>query len=138
MAGVERRPKIVSVRQPDGSYVLQQELVSAKDLDPVSVRQYRILEVFNSCRVVGIDPTRREVMALAEISSTSVVDYNVRRLFEKGYLRKAPVFVRDPESNELRLEVNDSWEEGEEDKNGRGSARNLRIAVDINTVKKPI
>ena len=58
---------------------------------PLSERQQRILEfiaVFQERH--GYPPTVREIGQAADISSTSVVDYNLRVLERLGYLRRDP------------------------------------------------
>jgi repressor LexA len=53
----------------------------------LSERQRQILEIVrNAIESTGYPPSVREIQHAAGISSTSVVDYNLRRLEEKGYL----------------------------------------------------
>ncbi len=56
---------------------------------PLSERQQKILEFINSCVAEsGRPPTIREIGAACNISSTSVVNYNLTRLKEKGLLER--------------------------------------------------
>lgn len=55
----------------------------------LSRRQERILEFIQQfCRKYHFPPTIREIQEECEITSTSVVDYNLRGLEEMGYLRR--------------------------------------------------
>jgi repressor LexA len=55
----------------------------------ISARQQKILEFLNEyIEDNGYPPSIREIGAAADISSTSVVSYNLRRLEEKGYISR--------------------------------------------------
>lgn len=57
----------------------------------LSDRQRSIIEAIRrSINSHGYPPTVREICAMAGISSTSVVNYNLKRLEEGGYLRRNP------------------------------------------------
>lgn len=57
----------------------------------LSERQRDILQAIRrSVSLRGYPPTVREICAEAGISSTSVVNYNLKRLEEKGYLERNP------------------------------------------------
>jgi len=57
----------------------------------LSERQKQILEAIRrSVATRGYPPTMREICAATGISSTSVVNYNLKRLEESGYLRRNP------------------------------------------------
>ena len=57
--------------------------------DHLSERQQRILEFLGEyIDENGYPPSIREIGAAAEISSTSVVSYNLRRLEERGYISR--------------------------------------------------
>ena len=57
----------------------------------LSDRQRQILEAIRSSIVTfGYPPTVRELCSAVGISSTSVVNYNLKRLEEKGYLLRNP------------------------------------------------
>lgn len=59
------------------------------DLNKLSKRQHNILEYISEySRRAGRPPTIREIGEAAKISSTSVVNYNLTKLAEKGYLRR--------------------------------------------------
>jgi repressor LexA len=86
----------------------------------LSARQWRMLEFIRAFqRERGYPPTIREIGQAADISSTSVVDYNLKILRNLGYLR------RDAEvSRGIGLIV----QEGEEDDSG-ASANVVRVPV---------
>ena len=55
----------------------------------LSKRQHKILEFLNEyIEENGYPPSIREIGAAADISSTSVVAYNLRRLEERGYISR--------------------------------------------------
>lgn len=55
---------------------------------PLSARQTRILDFIRAYKARhGIAPRIRDIMAGADISSTSVAEYNLKRLEEAGCLR---------------------------------------------------
>jgi repressor LexA len=57
--------------------------------DRLSKRQRRILEFLNEyIEENSYPPSIREIGAAADISSTSVVSYNLRRMEEKGYISR--------------------------------------------------
>ena len=61
----------------------------------LSVRQTRIIEfVRGFMRENGLPPTVRDIQKACGISSTSVVDYNLRLLERDGYLRRKPDIAR--------------------------------------------
>jgi len=72
---------------------------------PLSERQKKILQVVRqSLAERGYPPTVREICSEASISSTSVVNYNLRRLEEMGYIIRSPDVSRGIkllETNEL-------------------------------------
>ena len=56
----------------------------------VSARQQRILEFIRDFLVEHhYPPTVRDIQTGCEVSSTSVVDYNLKILHREGYLRNA-------------------------------------------------
>ena len=61
----------------------------------ISARGQRILEFIQGfMQENGIPPTVRDIQAACEISSTSVVDYNLRLLDRDGYLNRRPDVAR--------------------------------------------
>ena len=61
----------------------------------LSARQERMLEFIRQfMRENGLPPTVRDIQAACEISSTSVVDYNLRLLQRDGYLNRRPDVAR--------------------------------------------
>ena len=61
----------------------------------LSVRRQRILEFIQSfIDEYGLPPTVRDIQKACEISSTSVVDYNLRILDRDGYLNRRPDVAR--------------------------------------------
>ncbi len=61
----------------------------------LSTRQQKILAFVGShCDEYGYPPTIREIGEAAGISSTSVVNYNLKVLQEKGYLEREPSISR--------------------------------------------
>ena len=61
----------------------------------ISARGQRILEFIQGfMQENGIPPTVRDIQAACEISSTSVVDYNLRLLDREGYLNRRPDVAR--------------------------------------------
>ena len=61
----------------------------------LSNRQRQILEAIkSSLTTLGYPPTVRELCAKVGISSTSVVNYNLKRMEEKGYLLRDPQISR--------------------------------------------
>jgi repressor LexA len=61
----------------------------------LSARQERILEVIREfMRENGLPPTVRDIQRACQISSTSVVDYNLRILQREGYLGRKPDVAR--------------------------------------------
>ena len=61
----------------------------------LSPRQERMLEFIRQfIRENGLPPTVRDIQAACEISSTSVVDYNLRLLQKDGYLNRRPDVAR--------------------------------------------
>ena len=76
----------------------------------LSDRQKRILTAIEqSLETRGFPPTVREICDVAGISSTSVVNYNLKRLEEKGYLVRKPEVSRGIRLlGDLALKVSDS------------------------------
>jgi repressor LexA len=61
----------------------------------LSARQERMLEFIRQfIRENGLPPTVRDIQAACDISSTSVVDYNLRLLQRDGYLNRRPDVAR--------------------------------------------
>ena len=61
----------------------------------LSARQERMLEFIRQfMRENGLPPTVRDIQAACEVSSTSVVDYNLRLLQRDGYLNRRPDVAR--------------------------------------------
>ena len=61
----------------------------------LSQRQQQMLEFIRYfIRENGLPPTVRDIQAACEISSTSVVDYNLRLLQKDGYLNRRPDVAR--------------------------------------------
>ena len=61
----------------------------------ISARGQRILEFIQGfMQENGIPPTVRDIQTACEISSTSVVDYNLRLLDRDGYLNRRPDVAR--------------------------------------------
>ena len=61
----------------------------------LSVRRQRILEfIQNFIEENGLPPTVRDIQKACDISSTSVVDYNLRILDRDGYLNRRPDVAR--------------------------------------------
>ena len=61
----------------------------------LSVRQQRMMEFIREFMDEnGLPPTVRDIQAACDISSTSVVDYNLRLLERDGYLRRKPDIAR--------------------------------------------
>jgi len=59
------------------------------DMKALSPKQQRIITFINRfLRKNGFPPSVRDIQAGCEISSTSVVDYNLRILEQRGYLRR--------------------------------------------------
>ena len=58
-------------------------------------RRQRILDFIQSfIEENGLPPTVRDIQKACEISSTSVVDYNLRILNRDGYLKRRPDVAR--------------------------------------------
>ena len=67
-------------------------MIIRKKLSP---RRQRILEFINEfIQENGIPPTVRDIQRACDISSTSVVDYNLRLLERDGYLNRRPDVAR--------------------------------------------
>ena len=63
----------------------------------LSPRQTRILEFISEYRRThGYAPSVRDIQIGCSVSSTSVVDYNLRILQREGYIRRAPRSVPGP------------------------------------------
>ena len=61
----------------------------------LSARQQRMIEFIREfIRENGLPPTVRDIQTACEISSTSVVDYNLRLLQRDGYLNRRPDVAR--------------------------------------------
>ena len=69
----------------------------------LSPRQERMLEFIRQfMRENGLPPTIRDIQTACDISSTSVVDYNLRQLQRAGYLNRRPDVARGIELVGLR------------------------------------
>ena len=67
-------------------------MIIRKKLSP---RRQRILELINEfIQENGIPPTVRDIQRACDVSSTSVVDYNLRLLERDGYLNRRPDVAR--------------------------------------------
>ena len=67
-------------------------MIIKKKLSP---RRQRILEFINEfIQENGIPPTVRDIQRACDVSSTSVVDYNLRLLERDGYLNRRPDVAR--------------------------------------------
>ena len=67
-------------------------MIIRKKLSP---RRQRILEFINEfIQENGIPPTVRDIQRACDVSSTSVVDYNLRLLERDGYLNRRPDVAR--------------------------------------------
>ena len=63
--------------------------------DPLSPRQRRMMEFISQFMLEnGLPPTVRDIQKACGISSTSVVDYNLRILEREGHLRRKPDVAR--------------------------------------------
>ena len=61
----------------------------------LSTRQQRMIEFIRKfMRENGLPPTVRDIQKACDISSTSVVDYNLRLLQRDGYIRRRPDLAR--------------------------------------------
>lgn len=60
----------------------------------LSQRQQGILEYIKAAINGGLPPTVRDIQGACGISSTSVVDYNLRKLEQKGYIERRPEVSR--------------------------------------------
>jgi repressor LexA len=70
-------------------FVVRIESKEVKMNERISARQQKILEFLNEyIEDNGYPPSIREIGAAADISSTSVVSYNLRRLEERGYISR--------------------------------------------------
>ena len=71
----------------------------------LSQRQQQMLEfIRHFIRENGLPPTVRDIQAACEISSTSVVDYNLRLLQKDGYLNRRPDVARGIELVGLKVQ----------------------------------
>ena len=71
----------------------------------LSQRQEQMLEfIRHFIRENGLPPTVRDIQAACEISSTSVVDYNLRLLQKDGYLNRRPDVARGIELVGLKVQ----------------------------------
>ena len=62
---------------------------------PLSVRQRRIMEFIKEFMQDNwLPPTVRDIQRACDVSSTSVVDYNLRLLEREGYIRRKPDIAR--------------------------------------------
>ncbi|MBC8279318.1 MAG: transcriptional repressor LexA [Chloroflexi bacterium] len=87
-------------------------MVSSKKMPP---RRQRILSFLQEFYLDnGIPPTVRDIQKACEISSTSVVDYNLDKLEDAGYIRRRPDVARgieildhegQPVSNAPRVQI---------------------------------
>ena len=87
-------------------------MVTRKKLPP---KRQRILEFIRDFSAEnGMSPTIRDIQAACQISSTSVVDYNLHKLKQAGYLNRRPDVARgielldesgEPVSNAPRVHV---------------------------------
>ena len=70
----------------------REDMVSKKKIPPRRQRIWEFLREFYSEN--GIPPTVRDIQNACEISSTSVVDYNLEKLREAGYINRRPDVAR--------------------------------------------
>ena len=76
----------------DPTWILKDRMLNKKKMPP---RRQRILEfVQEFYSENGIPPTVRDIQKACEISSTSVVDYNLEKLSQAGYLNRRPDVAR--------------------------------------------
>ncbi|MDA1128050.1 MAG: transcriptional repressor LexA [Chloroflexi bacterium] len=87
-------------------------MVSKKKMPPRRQRIWEFVQGFYSEN--GIPPTVRDIQNACEISSTSVVDYNLGKLREAGYINRRPDVARgieildqagQPVSNAPRVQI---------------------------------
>ncbi len=92
--------------------MLKENMVSSKKMPPRRQRILGFLQEFYSEN--GIPPTVRDIQKACEISSTSVVDYNLERLSQAGYINRRPDVARgieildqegQPVSNAPRVQI---------------------------------
>ena len=90
----------------------RESMVSNKKMPPRRKRILEFVQQFYSQN--GIPPTVRDIQRACEISSTSVVDYNLERLSQAGYLNRRPDVARgieildqegQPVSNAPRVQI---------------------------------
>ena len=70
----------------DAYSVLKENMVSSKKMPPRRQRIWGFLQEFYLEN--GIPPTVRDIQKACEISSTSVVDYNLEKLSQAGYINR--------------------------------------------------
>ena len=64
-------------------------------MNDLSTRQEQIIDYIRAfLRRKGMPPTVRDIQEGCQISSTSVVDYNLQQLQRKGVLRRTPSLAR--------------------------------------------
>ena len=87
-------------------------MVSNKKMPPRRQQILEFVQEFYSQN--GIPPTVRDIQKACELSSTSVVDYNLEKLREAGYLNRRPDVARgielldqagQPVSNAPRVQI---------------------------------
>ena len=92
--------------------MLKENMGKNKKMPPRRQRIMGFLQEFYSEN--GIPPTVRDIQKACEISSTSVVDYNLDRLSEAGYINRRPDVARgieildqegQPVSNAPRIQI---------------------------------
>ena len=78
-------------------------------MTPLSARQQEILDFVHEYHLDrSYMPSVREIQAACDISSTSVVDYNLRILEREGFVRRSPDISRGLElvrAEEKRVQV---------------------------------
>ena len=97
---------------PESDLARKEKMVSNKKMPP---RRQHILAFLQQFYLEnGIPPTVRDIQKACEISSTSVVDYNLEKLSEAGYINRRPDVARgievldqegEPISNAPRVQI---------------------------------
>ena len=97
---------------PNPNLMAKESMVSKKKMPPRRQQILEFVQEFYSQN--GIPPTVRDIQKACELSSTSVVDYNLEKLREAGYLNRRPDVARgieildqegQPVSNAPRVQI---------------------------------
>ncbi len=97
---------------PNPNLAVKESMVSKKKMPPRRRQILEFVQEFYSQN--GIPPTVRDIQKACELSSTSVVDYNLGKLREAGYLNRRPDVARgieildqegQPVSNAPRIQI---------------------------------